>query len=380
MSPSISLMPHAVCWKADPALIWTMAITNAITFLSYFVICLTLLKLVSRTRKVIARDWAWFCIGFALFIVACGSTHLMDVVTTWIPFFWLDAATNIITAILSAYVAFMLVRRSETIGFSINDYAGRLADTENEKARMQQTLLALRKLDDWSRMSAAIAHEISNPVEAIQNLLYLIRESEGVTPDIADLATTAQAEAERVITISRSTLSFFRQTSVPEPIDLFAAADSVKGLLVGLLAERKIRMVIEVGGETNNADLTVEALPGEVRQVLLNLVRNACEASQHPNSQITVTLTAHPDGVEIVVADQGSGIPLAILPTLFTFGISTKGQQGNGMGLWTVKHILSRHGGDIRVESVPNQGSRFILWWPRRFPEHTATELAEASA
>ena len=380
MSPSISLMPHAVCWKADPALIWTMAITNAITFLSYFVICLTLLRLVSRTRKVIARDWAWFCVGFALFIVACGSTHLMDVVTTWIPFFWLDAWTNIITAVLSACVAFMLLRRSDTIGFSINDYAGRLADTENEKARMQQTLLALRKLDDWSRMSAAIAHEISNPVETIQNLLYLIRESQGVTPDIVDLASTASAEAERVITISRSTLSFFRQTSIPEQIDLFAAAESVKGLLVGLLAQRKLRLVIEVGGDTSNADLTVEALPGEVRQVLLNLVRNACEASQNPNSQVTVTLTAHEEGVEIVVADQGSGIPLAILPTLFTFGVSTKGQQGNGMGLWTVKHILSRHGGDIRVESVPNQGTRFILWWPRRFPQNTAHQLAEASA
>ncbi len=86
MFDDVSLMPHAVCWAAEPKLIWTMVVANAVTFLSYVSICATLLILVRRTRRVIARDWAYFLVGFALFIVACGSTHLMDVVTTWIPF------------------------------------------------------------------------------------------------------------------------------------------------------------------------------------------------------------------------------------------------------------------------------------------------------
>jgi hypothetical protein len=72
-----------------------MVVTNAITFLSYASICGTLLYLTRRTRRVIARDWAWFLIGFALFIVACGSSHLMEVITTWIPRFWVDAWANI---------------------------------------------------------------------------------------------------------------------------------------------------------------------------------------------------------------------------------------------------------------------------------------------
>ena len=376
MSPSISLMPHAVCWKADPRLIWTMVVTNAITFLSYFVICLTLLRMVSRTRKVIARDWAWFAVGFALFIVACGSTHLMDVVTTWIPVFWLDAWANIITAVLSAYVAFMLMRRAETISFSINDYAGRLADTENEKALMQQRLLAMRKLDDWSRMSATISHEISNPMEAIQNLLYLIRTSGAVTPEIDTLAKTAAAEADRVVTISRSSLSFFRHATTPETVDVLSAAESVRSVLVTLFNERRINLDIDVHG-----DVTVQALPGELRQVLLNLVRNACEATTRADACVTLALNGNDEGVEITVADEGTGIDPELLPTLFTFGVSTKGEQGNGMGLWTVKHILTRHGGDIRVESAPGAGARFILWWPRRFaPLETSPALAGASA
>src|SRR5580698_1505382 len=149
MFDHVSLMPHAVCWAAAPRLIWTMVITNSITFLSYVSICVTLLVLAKRTRRVIARDWAYFVVGFALFIVACGSTHLLEVITTWVPIFWIDAATNIVTAVLSACVAIMLIRRAAAIAFGVNDYAARLASTEHEKGRMQESLLAAQKLEDW---------------------------------------------------------------------------------------------------------------------------------------------------------------------------------------------------------------------------------------
>jgi signal transduction histidine kinase len=362
MSPSVSLMPHAVCWAAAPHLIWTMVITNAITFLSYVSICLTLLYLVRHTRRVIARDWAWFAVGFALFIVACGSTHLMDVVTTWVPAFWIDAWTSIVTSVLSAVVAIMLIRRAAIIAFSINDYAERLANTEAEKLKLRESLLAARKLEDWSRMSTAVAHEINNPLEAIQNLLFLIRTSENVAPEVVDFARKAAEEADRIVTISRSTLSFFRQTTEPEPIDLRVAVESVGFLLDTQFKRKQIRFEVRAEG-----DLVVDALPGETRQVILNLVRNALEATTKPNSTISLWLSGHTNAVELIVADQGNGIPAEALPTLFQFGNTTKGEQGNGMGLWTVKHILAKHGGDIRVESTVGEGTRFILHWPRQF-------------
>src|SRR5215469_4720176 len=96
MAPT--LMPHAVCWQQDQPLIWTMAIANAITFLSYFPVCATLFYFAGKTRGAVKRHWAFFLIGFGLFIVACGTTHLMEVVTTWVPLFWIDAAVNVLTA------------------------------------------------------------------------------------------------------------------------------------------------------------------------------------------------------------------------------------------------------------------------------------------
>ena len=355
-----SLMPHAVCWRADQHLIWTMVISNVITFLSYTTICLTLLALARRTRVVMARDWIFFLTGFALFIVACGSTHLMEVVTTWSPMFWVDAWANILTAALSAYVALQLIRRLKTISFGINDYAERLARTEDEKAQMQESLMAAQKLEDWSRMSAVVTHEIGNPLEAIQNILYLIRQSEVATPEIARLTRMASEEADRVLAISRSTLAFFRQSSAPERVDLRAASESVRFLLDPVLRRREVTLNVRVSG-----DVVIEALSGEVRQVLLNLVRNACEASPRGASSVTLRLAGQAEHVEITVADEGTGIDPALLPTIFQFGQTTKGSQGNGMGLWTVKHIVDRHGGKIHVQSEPGKGTTFTIEWPR---------------
>lgn len=311
-----------------------------------------------------ASSW----LGFALFIVACGSTHLLEVVTTWSPVFWVDAWANIITAVLSASVAFSLIRRSPTISFGINDYAARLADSETEKQGMENSLLAARKLEDWSRMSASVAHEIASPLESIHNLLFLIRNAEGTSPEVSDLANTAADEAARVMTITRSTLGFFRQSTKTESIDLLAAADSVRFLLNSAGQQKHIQIDIRATG-----NVCVQAYPGEARQVLLNLVRNAVEATSKLNTTVTLSLEGRPDGVEIAVSDQGSGIPPTVLATLFQFGNSTKGNDGNGMGLWTVKHILDKHNGYVRVKSVVGQGTRFDLFWPREQPPETRT-------
>jgi signal transduction histidine kinase len=362
MSDSNSLMPHAVCWAADPALIWTMVITNLITFLSYTAICCTLLYLVQRTRRVIARDWGYFVVGFALFIVACGSTHLLDVITTWVPIFWVDAATNIITALLSAYVAFMLIQRARALAFGVNDYAGRLANSEDEKLELQESLLRAQKLEDWSRMSAVVSHEIKSPLQAIENLQYLIRSTADVSQQVAELARLAEEEAARVLKIAETSLSFIRQDALPERIDLQTAVESSRFLLSPLIAEKHLEVEVRTKGDT-----TVQAFAGETRQVLLNVLRNACEATTGPGKHVLVEIVGEENAVRVVVSDEGTGIAPDVLPVIFQFGMTTKGTKGNGMGLWTVKHILNKHHGEVRVESDAGRGTRIELCWPRLF-------------
>jgi signal transduction histidine kinase len=361
-----SLMPHAVCWASDPRLIWTMAVTNLVTFLSYLTIASTLIYLVRRTGRNLARDWGYFVVGFALFILACGSTHLLEVITTWTPIFWVDAWTNIITSVLSAYVAVMLIQRVSKLAFGINDYADRLSNTENEKLRVEESLLAAQKLEDWSRMSAAVSHEIKNPLQAIQNLQYMIGISEGVSPQIAEFARMAGEEAQRVLVLADSTLSFIRQTASPEQIDLRTAVESLELLLAPVIREKGIGFSI-----ASHGDCVVEGYAGEIRQILLNIVRNACEAVTKPGTKLTVELSGDSSGVQVSVADQGAGIAAALLPRIFEFGVTTKGAKGNGIGLWTVRRLLNKHRGEIKVHSMSGEGTRVDLWWPRSIAPST---------
>lgn len=354
-----SLMPHAVCWRQDPQLIWTMAVTNAITFLSYFSICITLFYLARKTNRVIVRDWIFFLVGFALFIVACGSTHLLEVITTWVPIFWVDAWTNIITAVLSAYVAIQFIRRAQDLGYGINDYADRLANAETEKAQVEQSLLDARKLEEWNRMSAVVTHEINNPLTAIQNYLFLIQSNPQASDEVKLMAEQAEDEVRRIGSIARSTLGFFRQGEHPEETDLQASARSVRSLLEPTVRQRGVEIVIEASGDCKLAAYAVE-----IRQVLLNLVRNACEASKK-GSKVLIRIEGRAQDVRVMVEDEGTGIAPEMLEKLFQFGRTTKGERGNGMGLWAVKKLVSRRGGSVSVESSVGKGSRFTVIWPR---------------
>ena len=113
-------------------------------------------------------------------------------------------------------------------------------------------------------------------------------------------------------------------------------------------------------------------------------MKSACEATARSGGRVHVELTGQHMGVVIMVADEGHGIDPDLMPKLFHFGSSTKGEEGNGMGLWTVKHIVTRHGGTIDVDSSPDRGARFTLWWPREYierpvPAISYDELAETA-
>ena len=142
------------------------------------------------------------------------------------------------------------------------------------------------------------------------------------------------------MTISRSTLSFHRESAKPELVDLRSVCESVRFLLQSAIEKRDIRFEI-----LSEGDAHVEAFPGETRQVVLNLARNACEAIAENGRSVTLSLRLVGDGVELQVTDEGTGIPASVMATLFEFGKSSKGVEGNGMGLWTVKQIIEKHGG-----------------------------------
>jgi len=131
-------------------------------------------------------------------------------------------------------------------------------------------------------MSTVLAHEINNPLETIQNALYLIRTSDGVLADAANLTKTAVDEVICEIEFSRSTRSFFRRGSEPEKINLSIVPDSVGP------THPEAR---NCAGNKQHQDPVIEGLPDEICQVLLNLLRNACETTAGTSGRMRATFT-----------------------------------------------------------------------------------------
>ncbi len=104
---SSSFLPHQFCYLQQPGLIWTNAVSDTLIWLSYVTISGALLALLSKSRKFLL--FSWMFIAFGVFIIACGFTHFFEVVTIWIPVYWLLASVKVLTAVASVATAIAIV-------------------------------------------------------------------------------------------------------------------------------------------------------------------------------------------------------------------------------------------------------------------------------
>jgi signal transduction histidine kinase len=247
-----------------------------------------------------------------------------------------------------------------------------MRDQIQQNTRAQEALRRSEKLAVTGRLAASIAHEINNPLEAVTNLLYLLR---GNLPadKMRQYLGTAEQELARVVEITKQTLRFYREPSQPVETELASVLHSVLTLYHSRLAAAGI----EVQDEVRVPSVTVLSSPGELRQVIANLIGNAIDAMRR-GGRLRVriscerSLRTESHCVRLTIADTGSGIPAHILPTIFEPFVTTKGETGTGLGLWVTKEIIQKNGWSIRVRSNRNpsrSGTTFSILIPIRVAE-----------
>ena len=226
----------------------------------------------------------------------------------------------------------------------------------HERRQAELALLENEKLAAVGRLAASIAHEINNPLESITNLLYLAQHSDDIT-EIQHYLQTAEQELSRVSVISAQTLRFYKQSTAPRRVTVQELFESVISVLQGRLFKHGVQLE-----ERWRAAQPVRCLDGEIRQVLANLITNAIDALPAHGGRLY--LRSHEgrdrdgrDGVYIVVADTGSGMPPLVQKRLFDAFFTTKGQEGNGLGLWVSKEIVDRHEAVLRLRSSQKPGA-----------------------
>ena len=235
-----------------------------------------------------------------------------------------------------------------------------------ERETLIGSLLKANKTASTGALSAAIAHELNQPLGASSlNIQFLQKKlSEGqLNPALEkEILATLLADNQRAAGIIRSLRSIFSDEKVDSSrIDLAEAIDAVLSIAKPEITAKSIQIVISIGPH-----LLIQANRSEIQQVLLNLINNAIQAlttSSQLIKKITIEAQHIEGGILLTVADNGDGIPEASQKQLFELLSSSK-SSGMGLGLWLCNHIVTRHGGSIAFEANPGGGAKFILKFP----------------
>ncbi len=349
---SSSFMPHGCCYNWQPGIIWSHVISDAIIFLAYYSIPLILFAFVRKRRDI---PFNAIFIIFGVFILACGTTHLLDVIDVYVPLYRLAAAVKIVTAIVSIAAVWMLV--------PVLPQALALPSLKTTNARLESLTGDLRRSNAELEQFAYIAsHDLQEPLRMISVHLDLLSRSHGARLDDKGRShiDVATAGAERMRQLISSLLAFARIDQIPtatEAVDAnLAVADALQNLAEQIAQSR--------------AEIACDPLPrvpmerGQLTLIFQNLISNAVKFGRADSGppQVAVRAAARDGEVVFSVQDNGIGIDPAHFARIFLIFQRIHDRKtfaGSGIGLASVKKVVERHGGRIWVESRPGAGATF---------------------
>jgi len=266
------------------------------------------------------------------------------------------------TWLISAYPVLTTPNEARWVGLIVLD--------TTDRKRSEEALRKAEKLAVTGRLAASIAHEINNPLEAVTNLLFLLRNYCQLDETAKNYVAMAEHEVRRVSEITQQTLRFYRQPTQPTRVDVGELLDSVLSLYHGRFNTLQLNV-----DRRYDPPMDLFCFSGEIRQIVANLVGNAIDAASTGGSIVVRArrsrLWSDPrrTGIRFTVADNGSGMDEEVRSHAFDAFFTTKEATGTGLGLWVSLEIIEKHGGVIHLRSraasaAPPSGTVFQFFIP----------------
>lgn len=265
---------------------------------------------------------------------------------------------------------------ADELNTRVDERTEELRDANRKLEATFQQLVMSEKLASIGEITAGVAHEINNPVAVIQGNIDVIRETlhDHVDEVVTEL-TLIDQQVQRINAIVGKLLQFAR----PSEFGTFE-----EDVILGQVLEDCLVLVDHVTSKGNALVHTkvgpaplVNINPGELQQVLVNLIVNAMQAMK---GEGTLNLTVGSEirdgqaGAVLQVADTGPGVPKDRLDTVFDPFFTTKIGEGTGLGLSISQTLIQRAGGLITVENRPEGGALFTVWLPEAGQQKAAAE------
>jgi signal transduction histidine kinase len=348
---SAGFLPHAFCYTGDERLISAHVISDALIWLSYVVIAGTLVYLVHQLKK--EMPFQWMFLAFGVFIIACGFTHFMEIVTLWKPVYWVSAYVKIVTAVASVTVAMAL----PTLIPKIRE----MAKTSLRSREVQDELAASNR--ELEAFSYSISHDLRAPLRAINGFTRAVLEDsaqqldEQSKADLLRVGAAAKRMGELIddlLKLSRTA----RSEMVRERVDLTCMAQEIAAQLKATGPERDTSFTIAPG-------LMTVGDRGLLQVALENLLGNAWKfTGKAANAKIELGVEQQDGHSTFFVRDNGAGFDMQYATKLFgpfQRMHDDNSFPGTGIGLATVQRIIRRHGGSIWAKAAVDQGATFYF-------------------
>ena len=389
-------MPHGGCYLWTTSLIALHAISDGLIVLAYYSIPFTLLYFV-RQRKDLNFHWMFVC--FAIFILACGTTHLMEIWNIWHANYWLSGAIKAITAAASVPTALLLMKlmpqalalpspsalqkaydeqelRVRERTKEISETSRKLELEIEERKRAEMALLdsheklksALRAKDDFI---AALSHELRTPLTPVLMTISDLENNERLPADLrgqfAMMSRNLSLEAQLIDDLLDVTrIRHGKLHLLPVLSDLHVLLNHTHEILSPASFEQRLELDFKLEARRHHAEVD----PTRIQQVFWNLVRNAVKFTP-AGGKITVSTRNDEKGrIIISVKDSGIGIREDMLQCIFqAFEQGDAAGQtrfgGLGLGLAISKAVTELHGGSILAASDgPGHGATFEVTLP----------------
>jgi signal transduction histidine kinase/CheY-like chemotaxis protein len=380
------LAPHGYCLLWQPELIWTHVIGDALIAAAYFSIPIAIVRFVTGRKDI---EFSWIFWLFALFIVACGTTHLMAIWTLWNPDYGWEALIKVLTAIASVGTAIVLwplipkalaipsplqLREANTqLSERVRERDSALERLQREiqdRERAEAALVQAQKMDAVGQLTGGIAHDFNNLLAVvIGNLDMIGRKSDDERTQ--RLARNALQAAERGARVTGQLLAFSRtQRLEVRPTEVGPLVERLHDLLRQTLGPS-----IELELDVADAAVPVLADPTQLELAILNLAINARDAMPAGGTLTVATHTVHVsddpdladgDYLELRVSDTGAGMTAEVADRAFDPFFTTKEVgQGTGLGLSMVYGVAKQSGGVARISSKLGEGTTVSVILPR---------------
>jgi signal transduction histidine kinase len=387
------LTPHGFCLLWEPGLLWIHAASDALIGISYYSIPLALIYFVRRRRDL---EFSWIIWLFAAFILACGTTHFMSILTLWEPAYWLDGAIKFLTAIVSVATAIILwplipkalaVPSAQALREVNTELARQIAERDQAEAALRASEARVRqmqKMETIGQLSGGIAHDFNNLLTVMMGGLDTIEQQlPKISPGpVVNRIQKSQAMAlkavERAAVLTRRLLAFSRRQPLePKLIDANKLIAETSELLQRTLGETIALETVTAAGLW-----LIRADNHELENSLLNMAVNARDAMPNggkltietgntflDDSYVGQIAETIPTGqyVMIAVTDTGIGMDAATRERAFEPFFTTKDVgKGTGLGLSQVYGFIRQSSGHVRIYSELGQGTTIKLYLPRQ--------------